>query len=83
MTEQNVYQAADWNGQSGECWAANQVRFDAMLAAFGQTAIEAAAPVTGERVLDVGRGTSASGALPDRRIKPPAPAPVARLQARR
>ncbi|MEE4678572.1 hypothetical protein V2K56_02810 [Pseudomonas alliivorans] len=47
MTEQTAYQVADWNGQSGEYWAANQVRLDAMMATFGQAAIEAAAPATG------------------------------------
>jgi len=41
MTEQNAYQVADWNGQSGEYWAANQARLDAMFAVFGQAAIEA------------------------------------------
>ncbi|UZE06617.1 class I SAM-dependent methyltransferase [Pseudomonas corrugata] len=60
MTEQNAYQVADWNGQSGEYWAANQARLDAMFAVFGQAAIEAAAPATGERVLDVGCGAGAS-----------------------
>ncbi|EJL07392.1 hypothetical protein [Pseudomonas chlororaphis] len=53
MAEQNAYQVADWNGQSGEYWVANQARLDAMLAVFGQAAIETAAPATGERVLDV------------------------------
>jgi SAM-dependent methyltransferase len=60
MAEQNAYQVADWNGQSGERWVANQTRLDAMLAVFGQAAIEAAAPATGERVLDVGCGAGAS-----------------------
>ncbi|KZN20040.1 MULTISPECIES: class I SAM-dependent methyltransferase [Pseudomonas] len=60
MTEQNANQVADWNGQSGEYWAANQARLDAMFAVFGQAAIEAAAPATGERVLDVGCGAGAS-----------------------
>jgi cyclopropane fatty-acyl-phospholipid synthase-like methyltransferase len=60
MAEQNAYQVADWNGQSGEHWVANQARLDAMLAVFGQAAIEAAAPATGERVLDVGCGAGAS-----------------------
>jgi len=32
MAEQNAYQVADWNGQSGEHWVANQARLDAMLA---------------------------------------------------
>ncbi|SCW56437.1 MULTISPECIES: class I SAM-dependent methyltransferase [unclassified Pseudomonas] len=60
MTEQNAHQVADWNGQSGEYWAANQVRLDAMFAVFGQAAIEAAAPAMGERVLDIGCGAGAS-----------------------
>jgi hypothetical protein len=51
MAEQNAYQVADWNGQSGERWVAYQARLDAMVAVFGQAAIEAAAPATGERVL--------------------------------
>jgi hypothetical protein len=41
MTEQNAHQIADWNGQTGERWVANQARLDAMLAVFGQAAIEA------------------------------------------
>src|SRR3954452_2790891 len=60
MAEQNAYQVADWNGQSGERWVANQARLDAILAGFGQAAIEAAAPATGEHVLDVGCGAGAS-----------------------
>lgn len=60
MAEQNANQIADWNGQSGERWVANQARLDAMLAVFGKAAIEAAAPVMGERVLDVGCGAGAS-----------------------
>ncbi|WP_223194621.1 class I SAM-dependent methyltransferase [Pseudomonas sp. PSB18] len=60
MTEQNAHQVADWNGQSGESWVANQARLDAMMAVFGEAAIEAAAPATGERVLDVGCGAGAS-----------------------
>lgn len=60
MTEKNTDQIADWNDQSGERWVANQARLDAMVAAFGQAATEAAAPATGERVLDVGCGAGAS-----------------------
>ena len=60
MAEQNAYQVADWNGQSGERWVAYQARLDAMAAVFGQAAIEAAAPGMGERVLDVGCGAGAS-----------------------
>ena len=32
MTEQKAYQVADWNGESGEYWAANQARLDALVA---------------------------------------------------
>lgn len=60
MAKENAYQVADWNGQSGERWVANQARLDAMVSVFGQAAIEAAAPMTGERVLDVGCGAGAS-----------------------
>ncbi|MEX3691207.1 class I SAM-dependent methyltransferase [Paraburkholderia sp. BR14263] len=60
MAEQSADQAGDWKGQSGERWVANQARLDAMVAVFGQAAIEAAAPATGERVLDIGCGAGAS-----------------------
>lgn len=60
MAAQNIYQVADWNGQSGERWVANQAWLDAMVAVFGQAAIEAAAPAKGERVLDVGCGAGTS-----------------------
>ncbi|MCQ4143424.1 class I SAM-dependent methyltransferase [Vogesella sp. AC12] len=60
MAKQGADQAGDWNGQSGERWVANQARLDAMVAVFGQAAIEAAAPATGERVLDIGCGAGAS-----------------------
>jgi SAM-dependent methyltransferase len=60
VAEQNAYQVADWNGQSGERWVAYQARLDSMVAVFGQAAIEAAAPAMGERVLDVGCGAGAS-----------------------
>src|SRR5437667_5595537 len=60
MAEQNADQVADWNGQRGERWVAHQARLDARVAVFGQAAIEAAAPATGERVLDIGCGAGAS-----------------------
>ncbi len=60
MAEQSADQVGDWNGQSGERWVANQARLDAMVAVFGQAAIEAAAPATGERVLDIGCGAGTS-----------------------
>lgn len=60
MAKQSAEQVGDWNGQSGERWVANQARLDALVAVFGQAAIEAAAPATGERVLDIGCGAGAS-----------------------
>jgi SAM-dependent methyltransferase len=60
MTENNANQVADWNGQSGARWVANQARLDAMVEVFGRAAIETVAPKTGERVLDVGCGAGAS-----------------------
>ena len=60
MAEQRADQVGDWSGESGERWVANQARLDAMVAVFGQAAIEAAAPVKGERALDIGCGAGAS-----------------------
>jgi len=70
MAKQNAYQVADWNGRSGELWVANQIRLDAMVAAFGQAAIEAVAPAAGERVLDVGCGAGASSLALAARVGP-------------
>jgi len=63
MAKQSADQVGDWNGQSGERWVANQARLDALVAVFGQAAIEAAAPAAGERVLDIGCGAGASTLL--------------------
>lgn len=60
MTEKNTEKIAGWNDESGERWVANQARLDAMVAAFGQAAIKAVAPATGERVLDIGCGAGTS-----------------------
>ncbi|WP_175734879.1 class I SAM-dependent methyltransferase [Burkholderia ambifaria] len=70
MAKQSADQGGDWNGQSGERWVANQTRLDALVAVFGQAAIEAAAPVTGERVLDVGCGAGASSLALAARVGP-------------
>ncbi|MCJ2031639.1 class I SAM-dependent methyltransferase [Methylobacterium sp. J-043] len=60
MAERDAVQAADWKGQDGGRWVAYQARLEAMLAPFGEAALEAAAPAAGERVLDVGCGAGAS-----------------------
>ena len=63
MAQHNADRAAGWNDQSGERWVAHQARLDAIAAVFGQAAIEAAAPATGERVLDVGCGAGAAASI--------------------
>jgi len=56
MPTQSAYHVADWNGPNGERWVAHRARLDAMLAAFGEAAITAAALAPGEQVLDIGCG---------------------------
>src|SRR5689334_21205535 len=70
MAQHNADRAAGWNDQSGERWVAHQARLDAIAAVFGQAAIEAAAPATGERVLDVGCGAGASSLALAARVGP-------------
>ncbi len=70
MAKKNADQVAAWNGQSGDRWVANQARLDAMVAVFGQAAIEAAAPAKGERVLDIGCGAGASSLALAARVGP-------------
>lgn len=51
-------QAAFWNGAGGKMWlAAYERRIERQIADFGRQLMEAAAPQSGERVLDVGCGT--------------------------
>lgn len=47
----------DWNGDSGERWAANLTRLDLMLEDFGSAAIAAAKAQSGEQILDIGCGS--------------------------
>jgi SAM-dependent methyltransferase len=56
----NADQIAYWNGAGGEKWLARHDRMEPQLAPLGVAAIEAAAPKTGERVLDVGCGTGST-----------------------
>src|SRR5690606_37582044 len=50
----------DWNGDSGDCWAANLARLDLMLEDFGNAAIRAAHAQPGEHILDIGCGSGTS-----------------------
>lgn len=56
MPADNTSQVEDWNGASGEHWAAEQARTDELIRAFGDAALNAARAMPGERVLDVGCG---------------------------
>jgi len=57
----------DWDGASGENWVIHQLRLDLMLQAFGDAAIDAAAPAPGEQILDIGCGAGVTSlALADR-----------------
>jgi len=53
----NADQIAYWNSDAGEAWAALQEQLDAQLAAHGRRAMDALAPVAGERMVDVGCGS--------------------------
>ena len=53
----NADQIAYWNTDAGEAWAALQEQLDAQLAAHGRRAMDALAPVAGERIVDVGCGS--------------------------
>ncbi|AJA08830.1 methylase involved in ubiquinone/menaquinone biosynthesis [Sphingopyxis fribergensis] len=50
----------DWNGDSGDRWAANLARLDLMLEDFGNAAIRAAHGQPGEHILDIGCGSGTS-----------------------
>jgi SAM-dependent methyltransferase len=60
MSDTSTDPTHDWNGDSGERWAANLDRLDLMLQDFGQAALVAAAVQSGERILDVGCGSGTS-----------------------
>lgn len=63
----NADQRAFWNEQKGDLWVRFQPRIDAMLAPFGDRAIEALDPSPGAKVLEIGCGTGgATLALADR-----------------
>ena len=52
----NTEQIAEWNGALGQRWAESQRETDAVVAAFGQAALQHAAAQPGERVIDIGCG---------------------------
>lgn len=60
MSDVETAPTHDWNGDSGERWAANLARLDVMLEDFGNAAIAAADARPGERILDIGCGSGTS-----------------------
>lgn len=55
----NADMLAFWNGQGGQTWVARQAHTDATLAPVTDALLAFAAPLAGERVLDVGCGCGA------------------------
>jgi len=60
MPETQTAPTHDWNGDSGDRWAANIGRLDLMLEDFGKAAILAADARPGEHILDIGCGSGTS-----------------------
>lgn len=60
----------DWDGNSGDNWVIHQMRLDPMLQAFGDAAMEAAAPQTGEQILDIGCGAGVTSFALAERVGP-------------
>jgi SAM-dependent methyltransferase len=56
MPTDNADQIAEWNGVLGRTWAQMQGDVGAVVAPFGDAALNVAAPQSGERVLDIGCG---------------------------
>lgn len=53
----NVEQARAWDGDEGDYWAANPVRFDEAVAGYHDRLLESAGIERGSRVLDIGCGS--------------------------
>jgi SAM-dependent methyltransferase len=59
-SQDNAAQIAYWNDRAAVTWTALQDRLDAMFTPLTAIAIDAAAPATGENVVDVGCGCGAT-----------------------
>jgi SAM-dependent methyltransferase len=66
----NAAQIAYWNDQAAVTWTAFQERIDAVFAPLTATALEAADPLPGESVIDVGCGCGATVLELARRVGP-------------
>jgi SAM-dependent methyltransferase len=56
----NAAQIAYWNDRAAETWTSFQERIDAVFTPLTEVALAAAAPVTGESVIDIGCGCGAT-----------------------
>ena len=52
----NASQVDFWNGETGNNWVTHDALMETMLQPLGEIVIETLAPITGERVLDIGCG---------------------------
>jgi SAM-dependent methyltransferase len=59
-TQDNAAQIAYWNDKAAVTWTTLQDRLDALLEPLTAVALDAAAPVGGERVIDIGCGCGAT-----------------------
>ena len=60
MSDTQTAPTHDWNGDSGDRWAANLERLDLMLEDFGHASVRAADAQPGEHILDIGCGSGTS-----------------------
>ena len=56
MPADNSEQIAEWNGALGQRWVAMQREINRIVVPFGDAALKAATPQSGERVIDIGCG---------------------------
>lgn len=68
--QDNTAQIAYWNDRAAVTWTAMQDRLDAMFTPLTALALDAAAPVAGERVIDIGCGCGATVLELARRVGP-------------
>jgi SAM-dependent methyltransferase len=70
MDEPNAQQVRYWNEEVGPTWVEHEARFDRLVAAPGEAALERAAPRAGESAIDVGCGCGATALLLAQRVRP-------------
>ena len=70
MSDASSAPTHDWNGDSGDRWAANLARLDLMLQDFGDAAVAAADAKAGEHILDIGCGSGTSSFALARCVEP-------------